>query len=140
MKPIVVRKKPGLWLMHLGLAGLALVLPLLLAIWYDQPIGVLHLCFLPVRLGTYGAAWYYASWRIEFAADGITKAVLLWKGRTYGYPEIQDVICRWSPAEGGRTVRIVFRDGRSAKFRLDDENGEKARKCLLSRCSIRNLN
>lgn len=139
MKTIVVRKRRSLWLMHLGLAGAALVLPLLLAIRYDQPVGVLLMAFWPVRLVACGAAWYYASWRIEFASDGITKSVFMWKCRTYGYPNVRDVISRWSTADGGSIIRIVFLDGRSVKFRLDDENGEKARKFLLSRCSIWNL-
>ena len=55
------------------------------------------------------------------------------------YHQIKDVISRLSYTEQG-IVRITFIDNRSIKFRLEDENADKARKRILSYHSIRNIN
>ena len=82
----------------------------------------------------YGETWY-----IRFDPQGITHSVFGVRRRVHGWGDIMDVITRWSSSDNDQILRISFRDGRSVKFRLSDENGELARKWILSRHTIRVL-
>lgn len=139
MKTITVRKPRGHRALMRTLAVLTVLVPVLMAVCFRQSFGVMLLLCLPVIALSLGMFLYYESWQVCFDSRGILKSVFGIKGKHRGYYEIKDVISRRSASEHGEIVRIIFKDGGSVKFRVADENGEKARKCILSRHTIRNL-
>lgn len=85
--------------------------------------------FLPLPL-------YYATWQIIFNADGIQRRVFLINQKFRTWSQIKEVRSTWSTSEGNHIISIKFKDGKTFRFRMDCENAEKARKCILSHRSI----
>ena len=97
------------------------------------------LCFSPAFMIIYPLVLYTVTWKLCFEANGITNFVFGFRVKIHGYQEIRDAVCRYSSSDSAMIVRIVFDDAKSVKFRMDDENAQKARKYLLSRHSIRQI-
>ena len=139
MKSIIVKKRKS----HRTAVRLFLIVfllvPVILALRFKQTIWIMMLMCSPVIAGMTLMLLYYETWKISFDSDGVRKKVFGVSGKAYSYHQIKDVISRWSYTEQG-IVRITFADNRSIKFRLEDENAEKARKRILSYHSIRNIN
>lgn len=139
MKEVVVTKKRSHVAVGLSIGAAAAVMPLVLTGFFHLPAEMMLLLFLPIWIVVGTALMYMTTWKIRFSTDGIEKTAFRRLGRKYAWHEVRDVICRWSTAEGGTFIRITFVSGDPVKFRLDDENGEKAKKYILSHHTIRNL-
>ena len=85
--------------------------------------------FLPLPL-------YYATWQIIFNADGIQKQLFLINQEFRTWSQIKEVHSTWLTSKSNHIISIKFKNGKTIRFRMDCENAEKARKCILSLCSI----
>ena len=139
MKTIVVKKKRSQRLFALIMGVATALVPVITSLITRISMGMMLLCFAPAFLIVFPLVWHTLTWKLCFEANGITNFVLGFRVKIHGYQEIQDAICRYSSSDSALIVRIVFADGKSVKFRMDDENAQKARKYLLSHHSIREI-
>lgn len=136
---IVVRKRGSHRLGGRLLFAALVCVPFLLSLLFRQLLLVMVLLCAPFMITVLMILLYAETWYIRFDPQGITHSVFGVRRRGYGWGDITDVITRRSASDNDQILRISFRDGRSLKFRLSDENGEQARKCILSRHTIRVL-
>ena len=139
MKTIVVRKKRSHRVFALIIGVVTALMPVITSLVTRISMGLMLLCFAPAFLIVFPLVWHTLTWKLCFDANGITNSVLGFRGKIHGYQEIRDAVCRYSSSDSAMIVRIVFDDAKSVKFRMDDENAQKARKHLLSRHSIREI-
>ena len=57
--------------------------------------------------------------------------------RFYLYALIRRAAKRYYTSERATVIRVELTDGRTIRFRTDDENGDKAEKELQRHCSIK---
>lgn len=74
--------------------------------------------------------WSFERLRVTFDPDGI-----LWKGRLRPWAQVERVWARWSSGEG-EVISIRFRDGKTLRLRMIEENAGKARNMICAHCSI----
>ena len=133
-KEILVRKcVKHRYAMMFFTAVFALV-PIILLAAVPQPLlalvgGIPFLVFLPV-------VFYYQTWQIRFTPQGMEVSVF-GKKKQYSYTQIQTVEKGYDTSERDTVIRIVLTDGKSIRFRQDDENAPKAEKELQKHCSIK---
>ena len=139
MKSIIVKKCNSHRIAVRFFTIVFLLVPAILSLCFKQTVWIMMLLCSPVAVGMILMLLYYETWKISFDSDGVRKMVFGVSGKAYSYHQIKDVISRLSYTEQG-IVRITFIDNRSIKFRLEDENADKARKRMLSYHSIRNIN
>ena len=87
------------------------------------------LCFLPVLA-------FYETWRLRFGEKGMEHSVFGIR-RFYLYALIRRAAKRYYTSERATVIRVELTDGRTIRFRTDDENGDKAEKELQRHCSIK---
>ena len=139
MKTIVVKKKRSQRLFALIMGVATALVPVITSVITRISMGMMLLCFAPAFLIVFPLVWHTLTWKLCFEANGITNFVFGFRVKIHGYQEIRDAVCRYSSSDSAMIVRIVFADGKSVKFRMDDENAQKARKHLLSHHSIREI-
>jgi len=96
------------------------------------------LLFLPGILSFFFVWLYYETWQITLATNQISIR-RFWKTRTYTYAQIAVLYTAVSYTLHDH-ICITFSDGKRIILRAEDENAGKARRCLQSHHSIRNLN
>lgn len=79
---------------------------------------------------------YYATWRITFAPDGIRRCLFWFDQKCRPWTQVNEVRAIWLTSERCQVVSIRFKDGKTIHFRMDCDNAERARKLILSHCSI----
>ena len=139
MKTIVVNKKRSQRLFALIMGVATALVPVITSVITRISMGMMLLCFAPAFLIVFPLVWHTLTWKLCFEANGITNFVFGFRVKIHGYQEIRDAVCRYSSSDSALIVRIVFDDGKSVKFRMDDGNAQTARKYLLSRHSIREI-
>ena len=139
MKSIVVSKKRSHRVFALIMGIATALVPVIISVVTRIPMGMMVICFAPAFMIVYPLVLYTVTWKLFIDSNGITNSVFGFRGKIHGYQEIRDAVCRYSSSDSAMIVRIVFADGKSVKFRADDENARKARKYLLSRHSIRQI-
>lgn len=138
MKSIVVRKAYGHRIALRFFTALFLAAIAVIAACFRQLAWIILLMCSPVLAGMIGMLLYYETWQVILEQDGIRKRVFGFSGKARGYSQIKDVVTRRSYTEQG-IIRVTFSDNSSIKFRLEDENAEKAKKRILSYHSIRDI-
>ena len=135
-KEILVRK--GVKHRHtmMFFAAVFALVPVILLAMIPQPLlalvgGIPFLAFLPV-------VFYYHTWQIRFTPQGIETSVFGNK-KQYSYTQIQKVEKAHYTSERDVVIRIVLTDGKTIRFRQDDENAPKAEKELQKHCSIKTI-
>ena len=78
---------------------------------------------------------YCETWQICFG-ERICKKVLFCT-RTHEWRELKEAKKYYSLSESDVTVTLIFTDGKSFRFRLKDQNAEKAEKIILTHCNIK---
>ena len=74
--------------------------------------------------------WSFERLRVTFGPEGI-----LWKGRLRTWAQVERVWARWSSG-AGEVISIRFRDGKTLRLRMIEENAGKARNMICAHCSI----
>lgn len=93
------------------------------------------LCIAPVILMLI-IPLYYASWQITFDVSGIHKRLFWIKMGSHSWAQVSEVRASYSHTEQ-EVISIIFKDGKTVRFRMICENADKARKLLLSHHSIK---
>ena len=81
---------------------------------------------------------YYASWQITFNGSGIHKQLFWINAGSHSWSQVKEVRSEYSYTDQ-EVIRIHFKDGKTARFRMICENADKARKLILSHHSINEL-
>ena len=139
MKTIVVMKNRSHRVFALIMGVITALVRIFISVVTRTSMGTMLLCFVPAFMIVYPLVLYTVTWKLCFDPNGITRSVFGFRGKVHGYQEIRDAVCRYSSSDSAMIIRIVFADGKSVKFRMDDENAQKARKHLLSHHSIREI-
>lgn len=79
---------------------------------------------------------YYESWKIVFSKESITKSVFFKKSECYNYYNITRAESGFSYTEN-QYIMVLFSNGKSIRFRKEDENASKAVSILCKHCSIK---
>lgn len=131
---VVVRKKKtekfGIW----TLAALVLAIAIVCTVWSQQYI--LLLVFFPWILLSLCVLLYYETWKICFFADRIQTSVFIFHSRNYSYNSIIDAVKSYSFTDRSY-VTIIFNNGCRIRFRLEDQNANKAVRKIQSHHSLR---
>lgn len=106
-------------------------------IWLQQFLSAL--IFLPWILIMFAMLLYYETWQISFLSDTIKTKKFLFYTRSYSYHQIVDVVESYSVTNHGY-VAIIFANSKKIRFRLEDENANKAVRIIQSHHSIRSMN
>ena len=135
-KEILVRKCVKHRYIMLFFTAVFALVPVLLLAAVPQPLlalvgGIPFLAFLPV-------VFYYQTWHIRFTHQGMEASVFGNK-KQYSYTQIQKVEKAYYTSQRDSVIRIVLTDGKSIRFRQDDENAPKAEKELQKHCSIKTI-
>ena len=92
---------------------------------------------LPVLVIIAPMAIYFFSWQLHFDENQVQKRVFFRKVKTYSYAQLREVKRRYYTSENNFCVCMVFSDGKSIKFRMDDDGAELAVKELQRHRSIK---
>ena len=74
--------------------------------------------------------FFHERWSVTFSRDGI-----LWKGRLRPWTQVERVRESHS-ATDRQVISLHFRDGKTLRFRMEEENAEQARKMICCHFSI----
>lgn len=100
-----------------------------------QEMWVLAFAGLPVVLFSALLLWYCESRCVTFSENSVCKQVFFIKWR-YAYTQIADAVRGYSRSDMD-FVRLTFKDGKEIRFRLQDDNAEKALKILCKHRTVR---
>lgn len=137
MKKAVIRKPAG---ERFGVAVLTAVMVaaiIFFTLYIDvEPkiyiVGLFALAFIPLLI----LLLYYFTWKIIVEKEEISKSVFFKTRKKYSFQEIKTVEILYHP-NMREYVRVKFRDGKKTRFRLEDENANKAINLLCKRFSIK---
>lgn len=97
------------------------------------------LLYVPLLLIAVPVISYFFTWQIRFSRQEIIKKVFF-KKKSYPYSQLQEAVKNYRVSERGPCVRMVFADGETLVFRMDDENAAQAVKELQRHRSIKTTN
>ena len=99
-----------------------------------SPVIAVMYCVIPVAVLML-LPLYYASWQITFDANGIHKRLFWINVGSHTWAQVQEVRSAFSYTEQ-EVISILFKDGKTLRFRMMCENATQARKLILSHSSI----
>lgn len=134
-KGIVVRKCKTRRMFLAVLAAFVLVAITICAISLNDP--AVLLLSLPILVIIAPMAIYFFSWQLHFEENQVENRVYFRKVKTYSYAQLREVNRRYYTSENNFCVCMVFSDGKSIKFRMDDDGAESAVKELQRHRSIK---
>ena len=137
-KEVVVRKKRS---QRLGVFFVFLLM-LTLSIFATVFLYPLYYFGLLSIIGAMPALYiflYYEIWCISFSAKEITVKCMFQRTRSYSYSQIVDGYIANSYTMY-QHVSLTFCDKRKLRFRMEDENANRALKTIQSHYSLRSLN
>jgi hypothetical protein len=134
-KGIVVRKCKTRRMFLAVLAAFVLVAITICAISLNDP--AVLLLSLPILVIIAPMAIYFFSWQLHFEENQVENRVYFRKVKTYSYAQLREVNRRYYTSENNFCVCMVFSDGKSIKFRMDDDGAELAVKELQRHRSIK---
>lgn len=130
METVTVRKKQSWrWGIRL-LTGFFVLVMTVLCLYAKLDLGLSVLLCGPVLAPMTALLWYYERWCIIFGPGGIR-----WRGTLRPWTQVERVWESWSVSEL-RVVSIRFRDGKTLRFRMEEEHAQQARRLICRRCSI----
>ena len=134
-KGIVVRKCKTRRMFLAVFAAFVLVAITICAISLNDP--AVLLLSLPVLVIIAPMAIYFFSWQLHFDENQVQKRVFFRKVKTYSYAQLREVKRRYYTSENNFCVYMIFSDGKTIKFRMDDDGAELAVKELQRHRSIK---
>ena len=123
-KGIVVRKCKTRRMFLAVFAAFVLVAITISAISLNDPAVLLF--NIPILVIIAPMAIYFFSWQLYFDENQVQKRVFFRKVKTYSYVQLREVKRRYYTSENNFCVCMVFSDGKSIKFRMDDDGAQTA--------------
>lgn len=133
-KGITVRKCKAHRVFLVVFAAIVLAAITISAISLNDPAVLLF--NIPILVITAPMAIYFFTWQLHFDENQVQKRVFFRKVKTYSYAQLREVKRRYYTSENNFCVYMIFSDGRSIKFRMDDDGAESAVKELQRHHSI----
>ena len=133
-KVIIVRKCKTYRVFLTVFAAIVLATITICAISLNDPAVLLF--NIPILVITAPMAIYYFTWQLHFDENQVQKRVFFRKVKTHSYAQLREVKRRYYTSEKNFCVNMIFSDGRSIKFRMDDDGAELAVKELQRHRSI----
>lgn len=134
-KGIVVRKCKAHRVFLAVFAAIVLAAITICAISLNDP--AVLLLSLPVLVIIAPMAIYFFSWQLLFDENQVQKRVFFRKVKTYSYAQLREVKRRYYTSENNFCVYMIFSDGKSIKFRMNDDRAQTAVKELQRHRSIK---
>ena len=134
-KGIIVRKCKTHRMFLAVFAAFVWIAITLSAISWNDPVVLLF--NLPILVIIAAMAIYFFSWQLHFDENQVQNRVFFRKVKTYSYAQLREVKRRYYTSENNFCVCMVFSDGKSIKFRMDDDGAELAVKELHRHRSIK---
>ena len=134
-KRIVVRKCKTHRMLLAVFVAIVLATITICAISLNDP--AVLLLSLPVLVIIAPMAICFFSWQLHFDENQVQKRVFFRKVKTYSYAQLREVKRRYYTSENNFCVYMIFSDGKSIKFRMDDDGAEFAVKELQRHRSIK---
>ncbi len=134
-KGIVVRKCKAHRVFLAVFAAFVWIAITISAISWNDPVVLLF--NLPILVIIAPMAIYFFSWQLHFDENQVENRVYFRKVKTYSYAQLREVKRRYYTSENNFCVCMVFSDGKSIKFRMDDDGAELAVKELQRHRSIK---
>ena len=134
-KRIVVRKCKAHRVFLAVFASFVLIAITICAISLNDP--AVLLLSLPVLVIIAPMAIYFFSWQLLFDENQVQKRVFFRKVKTYSYAQLREVKRRYYTSENNFCVYMIFSDGKSIKFRMNDDRAQTAVKELQRHRSIK---
>ena len=135
-KPIVIKKHTS---HRIGTAVVAILMFIVLTVCvlYLHSVVALIL-FIPPIIIFAPLTLYFLTWNIRFEETVIVKNVFFMERSRFSYSMLQEVKKRHYTSEPNNfTVHMYFVNGKTIRFRMNDENATKAVKILKRHCSIK---
>ena len=89
--------------------------------WNDPAVLLFN---LPILLIIASMAIYFFTWQLHFDENQVQKRVFFRKVKTYSYAQLREVKRRYYTSENNFCVYMIFSDGKTIKFRMDDDGAE----------------
>ena len=102
--------------------------------WNDPAVLLFN---LPILLIIASMAIYFFTWQLHFDENQVQKRVFFRKVKTYSYAQLREVKRRYYTSENNFCVYMIFSDGKSIKFRMNDDRAQTAVKELQRHRSIK---
>lgn len=134
-KRIVVRKCKAHRVFLAVFVAIVLATITICAISLNDP--AVLLLSLPVLVIIAPMAIYFFSWQLLFDENQVQKRVFFRKVKTYSYAQLREVKRRYYTSENNFCVYMIFSDGKSIKFRMNDDRAQTAVKELQRHRSIK---
>ena len=134
-KRIVVRKCKAHRVFLAVFVAIVLATITICAISLNDP--AVLLLSLPVLVIIAPMAIYFFSWQLLFDENQVQKRVFFRKVKTYSYAQLREVKRKFYTSENNFCVYMIFSDGKTIKFRMDDDGAELAVKELQRHRSIK---
>lgn len=134
-KGIIVRKCKTHRMFFAIFAAIVLFAITISAISLNDPAVLLF--NIPILAIIAPMAIYFFTWQLHFDENQVQKRVFFRKVKTYSYAQLREVKHRYYASENNFCVYMIFSDGKTIKFRMDDEGAELAVKELQRHRSIK---
>jgi len=134
-KRIVVRKCKAHRVFLAVFVAIVLATITICAISLNDP--AVLLLSLPFLVIIAPMAIYFFSWQLIFDENQVQKRVFFRNVKTYSYAQLREVKRRYYTSENNFCVYMIFSDGKSIKFRMNDDHAQTAVKELQRHRSIK---
>ena len=134
-KGITVRKCKAHRVFLVVFAAIVLAAITICAISLNDPAVLLF--NIPILAIIAPMAIYFFTWQLHFDENQVQKRVFFRKVKTYSYAQLREVKRRYYTSENNFCVYMIFSDGKTIKFRMDDDGAELAVKELQRHRSIK---
>lgn len=134
-KGITVRKCKAHRVFLVVFAAIVLAAITICAISLNDPAVLLF--NIPILAIIAPMAIYFFTWQLHFDENQVQKRVFFRKVTTYSYAQLREVKRRYYTSENNFCVYMIFSDGKTIKFRMDDDGAELAVKELQRHRSIK---
>lgn len=138
-KQIVVRKRKnhriGIWVFYVAFIIVLLGYVIFIADLAELEPGVSITYFTVPVIMLMPLPLHYVSWQITLNANGIYKRLFWITMGSHSWTQVMEVRTTFSYTEQ-EVISILFKDGKTLRFRMICENADKARKMILTHSSI----
>ena len=136
-KGIIVKKRKSYRVFLATFSIVAIGIMVITVVCMNDLIALL-MC-LPVFLILVPFVLYYNTWLLRFEEQHILYKAFLRKMKKYSYAQLQEVKQRYYISENNFCIHMRFSDGKSVKFRMDDDGASSAIKAIQRHCSIKTV-
>lgn len=115
-------------------SALLLIIVTICVVHLNTPVALL--LFVPMLLILLPLLLFSLTWQVRFDEKQIVKVLFFHTNKVYRYTQLQEVTQQHFTSEHGSVIRMDFADGKSIRFRIEDDGAKQAIKLLCKHHSI----